>query len=115
MQIELTSFVLGALVGVLVAVAFAIPRVGRVLSCMSAVVLMIGGVGFLTWAIAAIFSNEELRPISWEQLYVASPAEAFGLGGGLLAGGILSLVLSTRGSRRRQSTSATVSNPPLRY
>lgn len=111
MQIHFTPYILGLLTGAVIALAFSIPRVGRVLSAMVGTGLVVGGVGFLTWAIAALIGNEELRPVSWQQLYIASPAEAFGLGAGLLVGGVLAVILALRGGRTRQHPSA--GRPPL--
>ncbi|PAY18912.1 hypothetical protein CKO51_13860 [Rhodopirellula sp. SM50] len=94
MPLDITSLIVGGLFGALVGVALAVPRVGRILACVVSVVLFTAGAGFLIWAGSALISGEELRPIDWNQLYIASAAEAMGLGGGLLIGGILVLVLA---------------------
>ncbi|QDV47754.1 hypothetical protein Enr13x_76660 [Stieleria neptunia] len=94
MQFDITSLIVGGLVGALVGVALAVPRVGRILACVISVVLFTAGAGCLIWASSALISGEELRPLDWHQLYIASAAEALGVGGGLLIGGILVLVLA---------------------
>ncbi|QDV88432.1 hypothetical protein [Planctomycetes bacterium TBK1r] len=94
MPLDITSLIVGGLFGALVGVALAVPRVGRILACVVSVVLFTTGAGFLIWAGSALISGEELRPIDWNPLYVASAAEALGVGGGLLIGGILVLVLA---------------------
>ena len=94
MPLDITSLIVGGLFGAIVGVALAVPRVGRILACVVSVVLFTAGAGFLIWAGSALIRGEELRPIDWNQLYIASVAEALGVGGGLLIGGILVLVLA---------------------
>ncbi len=94
MQFQLASFVMGVLVGSLLSVAIAIPRVGRILARFATVLLFIAGIGFLTLGIVSIVWGGEFTSISLDQISIDAPAEALGIGGGLLAGGILALVLS---------------------
>ena len=100
MNVDITSLVLGVLAGVTLALAFAVPRIGRIFACILAVVLMTGGVGFLIWSIVSMTGVSEFRPIGTERLNLSTPVEALGLGAGLLAGGILTLVFSVRAPRR---------------
>ncbi|WP_182865583.1 hypothetical protein [Stieleria mannarensis] len=105
MQFDITSLIVGGLIGATIGVALAVPRVGRILACVISVALFVTGAGFLIWAISAMIRGDELRPLDWHQLYIASPAEALGVGGGLLIGGILVLVLALslggKGTTRR--------------
>jgi hypothetical protein len=103
MQFEIASFALGVLTGSLIAVAIAIPRVGRIFSRIISVIFFAAGAGFLTWAINAIVSGAEFRPIAWGPFRIGEPVEALGLGGGLFLGGILALVLSFVGKSDQPS------------
>jgi hypothetical protein len=103
MQFEIASFALGVLMGSLIAVAIAIPRAGRIFSRIVSVIFFAAGAGLLTWAIVAIVSGAEFRPIAWESFRIGEPVEALGLGGGLFLGGILALVLSFIGKSDQQS------------
>ena len=99
MSFDIASFAVGGLIGSILAVAIAIPRAGRVFTRLISVVFMVAGVGLLTWAIVTLATGAEFRAIEWESFRIAEPVEALGVGGGLLAGALLSMALSTR---RRQ-------------
>ncbi len=102
MQFDIASFAVGVLTGSLIAVAIAIPRVGRIFSRILSVIFFAAGAGLLAWAIVAISIGAEFRPIVWESFRIGEPVEALGLGGGLLLGGIMALVLSFIGKSDHQ-------------
>jgi hypothetical protein len=108
---DLTSFIVGALVGALVAVGLAVPRAGRIFCTIIAVALLVCGIGFLTLAISLLISGDELRPIGWWQFSIASPWEALALGSGVLVGGILLLVLPSPEPNNRRGGGGV---PPVR-
>lgn len=97
MQFDITSLVIGVLVGALIGVSLAVPRVGRILANIASIAFLTAGGGFLTWAITGIASGESLRPVGWEQLNISTPVEALGVGAGLLVGGIFILILAAKG------------------
>ncbi len=101
MQFEIASFAFGVLTGSLIAIAIAIPRAGRIFSRIISVIFFAIGTGFLTWAISAVVSGSEFKPIIWESIRIGEPVEALGLGGGLFLGGILALMLSFVGKSDR--------------
>ena len=98
MMFDLTSFVLGVMIGGLVVACFAIPRVGRILTKCLAAALLAAGVGMLIWVSVQELRGGTLTPIVWRQIIITQPGEALGWGGGLVCGGILALVFSCIGS-----------------
>lgn len=100
MQFDLTSLVLGILVGAVIALAFAAPRVGRALACIASISLLAIGVGCITWGTASLVGVDEFRSIGFERLNISTPVEALGLGGGTLFGGVLGLYLAASASKR---------------
>ena len=99
-QFDITSFILGIFLGSVLSLAFAIPRVGRILAGILSVMLIAAGAGFLIWAGASLLGVESFRPIGSERLNVSTPVEALRLGGGLLIGGFLAIYLSLSSPRR---------------
>jgi hypothetical protein len=97
MEIEVTSFVLGAAAGAILMAALAYPRVGRIMARSFAVLASGAGAGLLVWAIYAAARGEPLQAIRWGMIVVSEASEAIGWSAGLLLSGITSLVLSFLG------------------
>jgi len=95
MQWDIASFLVGLVVGVFITAALAFPRVGRIFARSAAIVLFVGGIGLIGWAAMALLRDSVLTPFQLGGVLVSQPAEAIGWGAGLLAGGILTLVLSS--------------------
>ena len=100
MEIEITSFVLGAAAGTILMAALAYPRVGRIMARVFAVVASGVGAGLLVWAIYAAARGEPLQAISWGAVVISEAGEAIGWSAGLLLAGITALVLSFIGRSR---------------
>ena len=100
MLFDVTSFVLGAMLGAGLLAAIAFPRIGRILTRLVAVVLLAVSVGMLTWATVAVSSGSQLTRIVWQPLLnIGQPSEVYGWGGGLLVAGALTLAFSFMRSR----------------
>lgn len=95
MQFDASSFLGGLVAGILLAVSLTFPRVGRTLARVIAVALFVGGIGLIAWAVGGLSMGAELTAFAVGPLLIAHPSDAIGWGGGLLAGGILTLVLSS--------------------
>jgi hypothetical protein len=98
MFVEITSFLLGAMMGAVVMASIAYPRVGRTFARILAVLAMAVGGGLLTWALDALIRGDTLRGIEWQPIAISQPSEALGWSAACLVGGIASLVLSYIGS-----------------
>ena len=94
MQFDITSFVLGVLLGGLALGIFVFPRVLRILTRIASVILLGSGVGLLSWSLDALLRVGELRPMGWERLNISTPSEAIGWGTACLVAGTLALILS---------------------
>lgn len=97
MQFEISSFLGGLVLGSLLTVALAFPRIGRIFARIAAVLFFIGGIGLIAWATGGLLLGSELTPFDLGQIAIADASDAIGWGTGLLAGGILTLVLSSLG------------------
>lgn len=95
MRFDGSSLLAGLLLGVLLTVCLAFPRVGRTLARVIAVLLFVGGIGLIAWAVGGLSMGAELTAFEVGPVLIAHPSDAFGWGAGLLAGGILTLVLSS--------------------
>lgn len=95
MPIDLASFLGGLLLGILATVSFVFPRVGRILARTFSVSLFIGGIGLLAWSIGGMVLEAPMTAFDVGPVAIASVSDAVGWGSGLLAGGILTLVLSS--------------------
>ncbi len=97
MQFEISSLLGGLVLGSLLTAALAFPRVGRILARLLSVLLFVGGIGLIAWATGGLILGSDLTPFVIGQVTIADTSDAIGWGAGLLAGGILTLILSTLG------------------
>ena len=61
---------------------------------LSAVILIAGGVGLVTWGLAGAFNREAFEPLKMGAVTFYTPGQVLGWGAGLLGGGVTALVLS---------------------
>ena len=99
MTFDVTSLVVGILIGVLIATSIGYPRIGRIFARAVAVVFCSFGVGLLVWSSDALIRGNEINSIVWQQVAISEASEALGWGVALVVGGIATLFLS-RGSNR---------------
>ncbi len=85
--VQVTNFVVGLLVGGIVTLAIAYPRVGRIVARVLAACALAAGVGLLVWAGEAMLNQSQLRAFGWQRLTVSQPGEALAWGVGLLVFG----------------------------
>lgn len=90
---SLSCFLGGLLLGCLLTLSLAFPAVGRAVAKILAVILLGLGVGFLVWASVSVRRGDQLRPPFGSNI-ITEVSEAYGWGGGLLLGGVISLVLA---------------------
>lgn len=90
---ELNIITLGILLGILGTACLAFPGVARALGKIVSVVGIGIGVGLLTFGILSTIDGD-FKPFISGPIYVASASQAMGIGSGLLAGGIVALVLA---------------------
>ena len=100
MDIEFASFAVGVVTGSLMAIALAIPRIGRTLSQCVAVVGLISGIALLATGIVSLATRNSFSTIRLASLRISEPVEAIGLGGGLVLGCVLVIVLTMLRARR---------------
>ncbi len=86
------------------------PRVGRIVARVLAVVAVGTGVGALTWGICAATFGDPVRAMSALPGFLAAPGDAIGLGAGLLAAGIMALVLSFIGGEQPDADESNVAD-----
>ncbi len=91
---EVTSFVLGLILGGLLTLGVCFPRVGRIFARTLAVVLLAGGGGMLTWVSYGLLREEAWTAIVWGPIRIAQTSDAFGWSVGLLIAGIAALAFS---------------------
>lgn len=66
------------------------------------------GTGILTWAICSTVRNEEVRSLAALPTMVTTPSDAIGLGSGLMAAGIVALLLTYALPRRSRAKAPPV-------
>ncbi|MBM4088773.1 MAG: hypothetical protein FJ276_04990 [Planctomycetes bacterium] len=91
---ELTNFVLGFSAGMIVAIAFLRPRIGQIVARAIGTILLMFGVGLLSWAVFAISTDGAIAAIEYGSILVEDASEVIGWGAGAFFGGIVALWLS---------------------
>ena len=91
---EVTNFVLGLSLGMILAIAFVKPSVGRAISRTIAVVLLMLGVGMLSWAIYTIVTGGTIAALEIGNIVIEDASEVIVWGAGAFFGGIVALWLS---------------------
>jgi uncharacterized protein YacL len=105
LSFDQTSVVIGALVGILIGIAFtlsfAYPRIGRAFGKIIACVFILFGTLGLVWGMYVAISGAELPRIRMEPIpiVITSIPQMLGWAGGCLAAGVTALVLSFVGRR----------------
>jgi hypothetical protein len=91
---DVTNFVLGLSVGMILAIAFVKPRVGQAIARTIAVVLLMLGVGMLSWAIYTVATADTIAALEVGNIVIEDASEVIGWGAGAFFGGIVALWLS---------------------
>jgi hypothetical protein len=103
MMNDISLFLGGLLLGVLITASLGFPAIGRAVAKIIAVILLGIGFGFLVWASVTRSQGGSLRPPFGSNL-ITEVGEAFGWGAGFFLGGIVALCLSfwSRSTNRDQ-------------
>lgn len=78
MAIDVTSLLIGGLIGVILTIALVFPRIGRILARTMAVSTLALGLGGIVWVIDANARDAELSPIVLQNFVISEPSEAVG-------------------------------------
>ena len=95
--VQVSSLLLGMVVGVLITACFCFPRVARAVGKILAVTLMGAGAGLITWGLVTSLGQEDFKPLTIGPITFFFVSQILGCGAGCIVAGITSLVLALVG------------------